>query len=329
MLWHEVTIYTREEATEAIADRLHQMGAGGVTIEESGNLERPRDTSLGQWYEMPLNNIPEGDAEIKAYFADTSDPEALITQLKPFIQELSSFGLDPGDAQFSWRAVDEEDWANAWKTYFKPIRITETLTIKPTWEPYEPAEGERIIELDPGMAFGTGTHETTALCLRTLEQTIKPGDQVIDVGTGSGVLAIAASKLGASQVLAIDLDPVAVSSATENVRLNGLQQEVTVRESDLLGLLKSDAHEAAIRQEAGLGVSLPVDLVVANILAEILVLFVDDVYEALKPGGYYIASGIISQKEELVIEALGQAGFDVIQRNAEQDWIALTARRGE
>ncbi|GIQ69706.1 50S ribosomal protein L11 methyltransferase [Xylanibacillus composti] len=328
MLWHEITIYTREEATEAIADRLHQMGAGGVSIEESGNLERPRDTSLGQWYELPLNNIPEGDAEIKAYFADTADPEALIEQLKPFIGELPSFGLDPGNVQYSWRAVDEEDWANAWKTYFKPIRVTETLTIKPTWESYEPSQGEKIIELDPGMAFGTGTHETTALCLRTLEQTIRTGDQVIDVGTGSGVLAIAAARLGASRVLAIDLDPVAVSSASENVRLNGLQEEVTVRESDLLGLLKPAANGTAGRDPAALGVSLPVDLVVANILAEILALFVDDVYQALKPGGLYIASGIISQKEELVREALAKAGFTVVERNVEHDWVALTARKG-
>lgn len=333
MLWHEITIYTREEVTEAIADRLHQMGAGGVSIEESGNLERPRDTSLGQWYELPLNDIPEGDAEIKAYFADGADPEALIAELKPFVEQLPSFGLDPGNVTFAWRAVDEEDWANAWKAYFKPIRISETLTIKPTWEPYEPTPGERIIELDPGMAFGTGTHETTALCLRTLERTVRAGDQVIDVGTGSGVLAIAAARLGAAKVLAIDLDPVAVSSATDNVRLNSLHEVVTVRESDLLGLLKAEGEQgtshATGKADTSLGISLPVDLVVANILAEILVLFIDDVYQALKPGGIYVASGIISQKEELVREALVKAGFTDVERNAEQDWVVLTARKGE
>ena len=207
MKWNELTIATTEEAIEMISNFLHEMGAGGVSIEESGTLNKERDTSLGQWYELPLNDIPEGQAVIKGYFPEEIDIESVITDVRPRIDELREFDIDPGDYIISYIVVDEEDWANAWKQYFKPIRVSDRLTIKPTWEDYTPAEGEQIIELDPGMAFGTGTHPTTALCLRTLESVIRGGEEVIDVGTGSGILAIGAMRLGAKRVLAVDLDP--------------------------------------------------------------------------------------------------------------------------
>nr|WP_276316305.1 50S ribosomal protein L11 methyltransferase [Paenibacillus artemisiicola] len=322
-----MTINTTEEAIEMISNFLHEMDADGVSIEESGTLNKPRDTSLGQWYEHPLNDIPEGRAVIKGYFSELdADVDALVAQLPPRIDELREFGIDPGDYAITTALVDEEDWANAWKQYFKPIRVTERLTIKPTWEDYVPSPDERIIELDPGMAFGTGTHPTTALCLRTLESVIRGGEEVIDVGTGSGILAIGAMLLGAKRVLALDLDPIAVSSATENSRLNRLENDVQVHLSDLLGVLKS-------QEEGGNGVSLnvtvPVDLVVANILAEIILLFIDDVYAALKPGGTYIASGIFKNKEEAVAEGLEAAGFAIVDRQRDQDWIAFVAKKPE
>ncbi|WP_274363242.1 50S ribosomal protein L11 methyltransferase [Paenibacillus thermotolerans] len=320
MLWHEITIYTTEEATEAIADWLHGEGAGGVSIEESGNLDRKRDTSLGQWYEKPLNNIPEGEAVMKAYFSEHSELEQLITGLKQFLDSLPSFGIDPGKKTVETAEIREEDWADSWKQYFKPTHVSERLVIKPTWEEYEAKPGEVIVELDPGMAFGTGTHATTALCMRTLEDVIAPGDHVIDVGTGSGILSIAAAKLGAGRILALDLDPVAVSSAQENVRLNGLSDLITVRLSDLLQAIRT--------QEAGaedVGVKLPVQVVVANILAEIILTFVDDVYQALAPGGTYVASGIITSKEQDVANALLDAGFELKGRREENDWVALVA----
>lgn len=323
MRWHEITIHTTEEAVEAITNFLHELGAGGVSIEESGTLNKPRDTSLGQWYEVPLNNIPEGRAEIKGYFAEGSDVEAIFASVKTSVEGLEEFGLDAGNPTYEIKLVDEEDWANAWKQYFKPIRISERLTIKPTWEEYTPSPEEIILELDPGMAFGTGTHATTALCLRTIEKVVRPGDEVIDVGTGSGILSIAAAKLRAKHVLALDLDPVAVSSALENTRLNGLEDKITVVQSDLLQALRS--------QESGAGqvhgVTLPVRVVVANILAEIILLFVDDVYEALEKGGVYIASGIIKSKQQDVERALTASGFTVEERFEDQDWVALVARK--
>jgi len=323
--WHEITVDTMEEATEMISNFLHEMGAGGVSIEESGTLNKPRDTSLGQWYDHPLNDIPEGHAVIKGYFAEGTDPEEVMEQIRPRIDQLREFDIDPGDYTMVSVVVDDEDWANAWKQYFKPIRVSDRLTIKPTWEDYTPSPEERIIELDPGMAFGTGTHPTTALCLRTLESVIRGGEEVIDVGTGSGILAIGAIQLGAERVLALDLDPVAVSSAKENAKLNGLLDErIQVQLSDLLGVLQGQAPDAQ-----AINVSVPVDLVVANILAEIILLFVEDVYAALKPGGIYIASGIYKNKEEDVIKGLTDAGFVITDTQRDQDWIAFVARKPE
>ncbi len=322
MKWHELTISTTEEAIEMITNFLHELDADGVSVEESGTLNKQRDTSLGQWYERPLNDIPEGMAEIKGYFLVGSDIKGIKRTVLERTEELRSYDIDPGEVVMTEAIVDEEDWANAWKQYFKPIRVSERLTIKPTWEDYRPGPGERIIELDPGMAFGTGTHPTTALCLRTLDSVVRGGEQVIDVGTGSGILAIGAVRLGAERVLALDLDPVAVSSAAENTRLNNLQDRIQVHLSDLLGVLRGGP-------EGGeqLNVTVPVDLVVANILAEIILLFIDDVYEALKPGGTYIASGIYENKETDVERGLEAAGFEIVSSEREDKWIAFVARK--
>ncbi|MBT2284361.1 50S ribosomal protein L11 methyltransferase [Paenibacillus polymyxa] len=321
MLWHELTIHTTEEAVEMISNFLHEAGAGGVSIEESGTLNKKRDTTYGELYDVPLNDIPEGFAVIKGYFSEGTDMVALQSEVNPRVEELSEFGIDTGEVRYETRTVDENDWATAWKQYFKPVRVSERLTIKPTWEEYTPeSPDEKIIELDPGMAFGTGTHPTTSLCLRTLETVIQGGEEVIDVGTGSGILAIGAIKLGAKHVLALDLDPVAVISARENVELNGLEQQITVKESDLLSVLGS--------QDPALGVQLPVKVVVANILAEIILLFVDDVYHALESGGIYIVSGIWKNKEQVVHDALVASGFEVSAIHRDEDWLAYVARKG-
>ena len=319
MRWFELTVVAAEQSQEMVAHYMHELGAGGVSIEESWSPDKPRDTSLGQWYDKPLNDIPAGLAHIKGYFSEDVNSEAAAEELAGLLRGLPEFGYDAGDFTISVAEVREEDWADAWKKYFKPIAVTERLTIKPTWEPYEPREDELIIELDPGMAFGTGTHPTTALCLRALEGAIAEGDTIIDVGTGSGILAIGAMKLGAKRVLALDLDPIAISSASENIKLNGLQDDVEVRLSDLLGVLQDEdgAGERSVKP--------PVDLVVANILAEIILLFVADVMDVLKPGGIYIASGIYKNKEEDVEAGLLAAGFEIVDRVRQDDWIAFVA----
>jgi len=324
MLWHELTIHTTEEAVEMISNFLHEMGADGVSIEETGSLNRERDTTYGQLYDKPFNDIPEGEAVIKGYFADVSNPGDLIAEIKPRIEELRTFDIDPGSFTMETRVVNEEEWANAWKQYFKPIRVSEKLTIKPTWEPYEAGPGEHIIEIDPGMAFGTGTHPTTSLCLRALESVIQGGEEIIDVGTGSGILAIGAVKLGAKHVLALDLDPVAVTIAQENTQLNQLETEITVHLSDLLQVINRNQEE---NKSTPLGVTLPVQIVVANILAEVILLFIDDVYNALADGGTYITSGIYKNKEEVVEQALLAAKFTIVDRYREDDWVAFVARK--
>lgn len=322
-IWKELTIHTTEEAVEMISNFLHEAGAGGVSIEEHVDNNKPRDTSFGQLFEIPPNDIPEGEVKVSGYFHEDNDMDVIQAEIMERVDELRGFDIDPGKAEFSIRDVNEDDWANNWKQYFKPLRVSERLTIKPTWEDYEPlTAAEQIIELDPGMAFGTGTHPTTALCLRTLEGIIQEGDEVIDVGTGSGILAIGALRLGAKHVLALDLDPIAVTIATGNAQQNHLSEQITIFESDLLAVLKSgkDASE--------LGVTLPVRVVVANILAEIIVLFIDDVYQALQSGGYYIASGIYKNKEKVVEEGLIAAGFEITQVAREEDWVAFVARKG-
>lgn len=316
-MWHELTVRTAEEAVEAVAHYLGEKSGGGVVIEESGSLRRQRDTSLGQWYELPLNDIPEGEADVRAYFAGEEEAREAAAGLQALLAELAAHPLATGPGEIAIRAVKEEDWAHGWKQYFKPVRISERLVVKPTWEDYEAAEGEIVLELDPGMAFGTGTHATTALCLRALEKNVRPGMRVIDVGTGSGILAIAAARLGADRVLALDLDPVAVSGARENAALGGLADRIVVLESDLL---------AAARQRDARGF-LPADLIVANLLAEIVLTFVPDVFRALKPGGIYIASGIITRKAGAVRDALGKAGFRIAAEDVEGDWVAITAAK--
>ncbi|TCZ77022.1 50S ribosomal protein L11 methyltransferase [Paenibacillus albiflavus] len=321
MKFHELTIHTTEEAIEMISNFYHELGAGGVAIEESGTLDKERDTTYGKLYDQPLNDIPEGRAVIQGYFDETMDMDVIMAELKERVTELADYGIDTGQPTYELRLVDEDDWATAWKQYFKPIRVSDRLTIKPTWEEYNPSENEIIIELDPGMAFGTGTHSTTSLCLQMLEKHMQGGEDVIDVGTGSGVLAIAAAKLGARQVLAVDLDPVAIQSANENTVQNRLEAHINVKLSDLLGVLKES--------ETGgeLNVQIPVKIVVANILAEIILLFVQDVYDVLQSGGIYIASGIITAKEELVEQALLDVNFEIVEKSYDGDWVAFVARK--
>ncbi|OUM95991.1 MAG: ribosomal protein L11 methyltransferase [Thermobacillus sp. ZCTH02-B1] len=325
MKWHELTIRSRAEAVEMVTNFLHELGADGVSVEESWADRKPSGSKLDEWFDRPPNDIPAGWVEIKGWFPEGTDTASLREALRDRIGELRTWGIDPGNFSLEEAVVDEEDWAEAWKRYFKPLRVTDRLTIRPIWEPYEPGPGEIVIDLDPGMAFGTGTHATTALSLKALDRAIRGGEEVIDVGTGSGILAIGAAKLGARSVLALDLDPVAVASARANAALNGLEDRIDVRESDLLGALKA----GGTNDHRPLNVSPPVDVIVANILAEIILRFMDDVYAALKPGGLYIASGIYVNKEQDVRRGLEAAGFEILDRDEREDWIAFTARKPE
>ncbi|MGX5388707.1 50S ribosomal protein L11 methyltransferase [Bacillus thuringiensis] len=287
MKWSEISIHTTEEAVEAVSHILHEAGASGVAIED-----------------------PAEGVLIKAYFPQTDSLHETIAGVKSSIDVLPSYDIEIGTGNITVNEVNEEDWATAWKKYYHPVQISDTFTIVPTWEEYTPSSpDEKIIELDPGLAFGTGTHPTTTMCIRALEKTVQPGDTIIDVGTGSGVLSIAAAKLGASSVQAYDLDPVAVESAEMNVRLNKTDDIVSVGQNSLLE-----------------GIEGPVDLIVANLLAEIILLFPEDAARVVKSGGLFITSGIIAAKEKVISEALEQAGFTIEEVLRMEDWVAIIAR---
>jgi len=310
--WSEISIHTTEYAVEAISHILHEAGASGVAIEDPAELTKEREQQFGEIYALNPAEYPEEGVLVKAYFPKNDALQETITNVKLSIDLLPSYGIEIGAATVSVNEVDEEDWATAWKKYYHPVKISDTFTIVPTWEEYTPSSPEeKIIELDPGMAFGTGTHPTTTMCIRALEKTVQPGDTVIDVGTGSGVLSIAAAKLGAASIQAYDLDPVAVESAEMNVRLNHTENVVTVGQNSLLE-----------------GIEGPVDLIVANLLAEIILLFPEDAAKVVKQGGLFITSGIIAAKEKIVTSALVNAGFTVEEVLTMEDWVAIIARRG-
>jgi ribosomal protein L11 methyltransferase len=311
MKWSEFSIHTTQEAVEPISNILHEAGASGVVIEDIADLVKERSNVFGEIYQLNPNDYPEEGVIVKAYLPVNSFLGETVDGIKATINNLLIYDIDLGKNHITISEVNEEEWATAWKKYYHPVKISEKFTIVPTWEIYEPVNSdELIIELDPGMAFGTGTHPTTVLCIQALERTVQKDDTVIDVGTGSGVLSIAAGLLGAKQIQALDLDQVAVDSARINCKLNKVQNVVTVSQNNLLD-----------------GIEGPVDLIVSNILAEIIVRFVDKAYEVLKENGTFITSGIIQNKKQEVKEALQNTGFVVEETMVMEDWVAFIAKK--
>lgn len=311
MKWSEVRIHTSNEAVEAISNILHEAGAGGVVIEDPFDLTVEREAPYGEIYQLNPDDYPDEGVVIKAYLQVNSFFAETVEEIKAAINNLLIYDIDLGQNKVTVSEVNEEDWATAWKKYYHPVKISNRFTIVPTWETYEPiSNDELIIELDPGMAFGTGTHPTTVLCIQALEKTVKDHDKVIDVGTGSGILSIASALLGAEHVTALDLDEVAVNSARFNVELNHVQNHVTVSQNNLLNNVEGE-----------------VDIVVANILAEIILRFIDDAFHILKPNGLFITSGIIHTKKQEVKAGLQKTGFIVEETLVMEDWVAFIARK--
>jgi ribosomal protein L11 methyltransferase len=311
MKWSEICIHTTNEAIEPISNILHEAGASGVVIEDPTDLVKEYDTTFGEIYQLNSEDYPDDGVIVKAYLPLNSFLPETVDGIKESINGLLSYNFDLGLNKVTISEVHEEEWATAWKKYYHPVKISQRFTIVPTWEDYEPVStDELIIELDPGMAFGTGTHPTTVMSLQALEATVQKGDTVIDVGTGSGVLSIGAALLEASHVRAYDLDEVAVKSARVNIELNSVNEVVTVGQNNLLNDVEGQA-----------------DIIVANILAEIIVRFVDDAYKLVKNGGTFITSGIIMTKKEEVKEALTKAGFLIEEVMVMEDWVAIIAKK--
>lgn len=311
MKWSEIAIHTTNEAVEPVSNILHEAGASGVVIEDPLELIKERENVFGEIYQLNPADYPDEGVLVKAYLPVNSFLGETVEEIKLAINNLLLFDIDLGRNAVSISEVNEEEWATAWKKYYNPVKISERFTIVPTWEEYEPVSSdELIIELDPGMAFGTGTHPTTVMCIQALERTVQKGDLVVDVGTGSGVLSIAAALLEAKQVQALDLDEVAVRSANINVKLNKVQDRVHVSQGNLLD-----------------GVEEQADIVVANILAEVIMRFTDDVAKVVKPGGYFVASGIIQPKKDDVKAAIVASGFTIEETIQMEDWVAIIAKR--
>lgn len=246
---------------------------------------------------------------VTGYLPADADWESHRNQLEAAISRIS--GESAFEYTITYKPIDEEDWAESWKAFFHPRKITGNIVIKPTWRSYEPFPGEQIIELDPGMAFGTGTHPTTVLCIQLLEKYLKRGDVILDVGTGSGILLIAGAKLGASRLVGLDLDSMAVDIARRNLD----QNRIDPRLADLsVGDLVHDVT----------GVY---DIVVANILAEVIVDLLDDVERVVRPGGLLICSGIIEPRKAAVSEKMTACGFDIIEVKMEEEWVAMVGTR--
>jgi len=309
MSWKEITITTASEAEETVANVLNEAGANGVVVEDIRDVHKEKENLFGEIMEIDTSRFPSEGINIKAYFYINEDWPLKKTHIQETIENLSEYGIPLGKWSWTEKTVEEEDWANEWKKYFSIQQVTDTMTIVPSWKSHEVTDDKAIL-IDPGMAFGTGTHATTILSLQALEKYIKKDDIVLDVGVGSGVLSIAACKLGAKHVYSYDLDEVAIHSAEMNRDLNGLEDKITIQQHDLL----NNIHN-------------PGNIIVANILADILIYLVEDAWNNLYSGGYFITSGIIEEKEQLIKEKLQEASFEIIATTNLDNWITIVARK--
>lgn len=309
MQWIEVNVAVTHEAVEAVADMLTSIGSKGVAIEDPQLINDLRNS--GTW---ELCDIPEQEntevVTVSAYYADD---EKLEKRLAEIDEQLALIEERIGKYRFGntrFRKVSEQDWANEWKQYFHVTHVGKSLVIKPSWEAYAPKAGEHVIEIDPGMAFGTGTHHTTNMMMERLEKVITPDSTVFDVGTGSGILAIAAAMLGAKSVKAVDIDAVAVRVAKENVADNGLSEQIEVREGDLLHGTEGKA-----------------DVIIANIIADIVIMLLQYIPQKLNDNGVLLASGIIEERMPDVEAAAQAQGLYVDAVDHRGGWVVMQMKK--
>ena len=307
MEWLEITVKCSSEHAEAVADVLARYAPGGVAIQQNA-----LDLKGDEWRpDGPLEPV----ASVHAYLTVEPGLEDKRQQVEEALWHLRQIASIP-EPQF--RTVAEEEWANAWKEHFHVTRIGERFVVKPSWREYIPQPDDLVIELDPGMAFGTGLHPTTQMCLLALEKHLRPGDRVLDLGTGSGILAIAAAKLGAAACLATDIDPVAVEAARANAAMNGVRHVVQVEQGSL-------AHISNIKCQISKSAF---DILLVNILAKIIIeLCGEGLGGVLRPGGLAVLAGLIDTQENEVREALARVGLDVIERTREKDWVGLVCQK--
>ena len=305
MKWIEIVVHASHAATEAVAEIFSGLGSGGVTLEDPRVLNSYLKMGLWDYTELKEQE-DKGITIIKAYLPVDGRLKERLQKLDEELAEVNKHLPNATAGNIAFREMNEEDWESAWKQYFHPVRIGRKIVIKPTWEEYEKQAGDLVIEIDPGMAFGTGTHHTTSLCLAQLEDIVQKGQTVFDVGTGSGILALACAMLGAEKVVAVDFDDTAVKIARENVALNRLQDKIEVFGGDLLSTIKGKA-----------------DIIVANIVANVICELVRDIPARLVTGGFFLASGIIEDRIDEVKEKAFATGLKLIESRQSGIWVML------
>lgn len=287
MRWVEITVSATDASADAVANILIDEGCGGSAINRTPDME------------------PNGEIDVMGYLPVDDRLEGKLISIKARVKELPGLGLDLTSDEITVKWVEDEDWGTAWKKYFKPLPVGK-IVIKPTWEEYEPKPGDIILEIDPGMAFGTGSHATTQLCMLALQDYIKGGETVLDMGTGSGILAISARLLGAEKIVGFDVDPLAVRIARENVERISMEN-----------VIKIDEAESPLAFD---GVA---DVIVANIIAVVIINLAESFRAKIKTGGKLISSGIIREREDEVKEKLESVGFKTLEVRREGEWVSI------
>lgn len=308
--WIEITIHTTNEASEIVESILLDYGSTGVAIEDPTTLEENLHDDFGTIVELSPTDFPDVGVIVKGYINELNFDDETFTRFKGELEQLGQ-NINIGEFfKIETTTIKDSDWENSWKDYFDILNIGEKFVIVPTWREYENEENKYVINIDPGMAFGTGGHETTSLCIKNLEKYVKPHDNIIDVGCGSGILSIAASYLTDGEIKAVDLDKLAVDVSRENFTLNNLENRITVEEASLLTKETKKYN-----------------VIVANILAHIIELMLDDAYKLLEDGGYYITSGIIKDKKDELLEKMLERGFKLVEETSDNEWYSFVVTK--
>ena len=308
--WIEITIHTTNEASEIVESILLDYGSTGVAIEDPTTLEENLHDDFGTIVELSPTDYPEVGVIVKGYINELNFDDETFNRFKDELEQLGK-NINIGEFfKIETTTIQDSDWENSWKDYFDILNIGEKFVIVPTWREYENEEDKYVINIDPGMAFGTGGHETTSLCIKNLEKYVKPHDNVIDVGCGSGILSIAASYLTDGSLKAVDLDKLAVDVSRENFSLNNLENRIEVEEASLL------TKETK-----------KYDVIVANILAHIIELMLEDAYKLLEDSGYFITSGIIKDKKDELLEKMLKQGFKLVEETSDNEWYSFVVTK--
>lgn len=308
--WIEITIHTTNEASEIVESILLDYGSTGVAIEDPTTLEENLHDDFGTIVELSPTDYPEVGVIVKGYINELNFDDETFNRFKDELEQLGK-NINIGEFfKIETTTIQDSDWENSWKDYFDILNIGEKFVIVPTWREYKNEEDKYVININPGMAFGTGGHETTSLCIKNLEKYVKPNDNVIDVGCGSGILSIAASYLTDGSLKAVDLDKLAVDVSRENFALNNLKNRIEVEEASLL------TKETK-----------KYDVIVANILAHIIELMLEDAYKLLEDGGYFITSGIIKDKKDELLEKMLEQGFKLVEETSDNEWYSFVVTK--